>query len=253
MKTVIVIPARFGSNRLPGKALRPIGGQPLIKRVWEQARSSRRAHRVVVATDDARIRDVIESAGGEAIMTEGEFRSGTDRMAWVARRIPAEAYLNLQGDELIWGAEMLDDLIEKFIAEPAAPIGTLCRAILRGEEELDPNVVKVVMGLDGYALYFSRAPIPVQRDRPGADGSGGGIHYKHLGIYIFQAQWLHRFSELETGRLEEFEKLEQLRALEHGIRIRVWETRHDSLRIDAPEDIRRAEADLTKAGPGRGR
>ena len=251
MKSVVVIPARYDSQRFPGKPLVPIGGKPLIRQVWEQARGSRRAERIVVATDDERIREIIASCGGEVIMTEGEFRSGTDRLAWVAERVPADAYVNLQGDELIQDARIIDDLIAQFEQSQPVEMGTLKRSITETAEEKDPNVVKVVTDREGYALYFSRAAIPFDRDRETASRHGEVPRYKHLGIYIYRKDTLSKLSRLPTGILEDREKLEQLRALENGIRIRVWETAHETIRIDTREDAKRAEHLLMKAGSRR--
>ncbi len=251
MKTVIIIPARYASSRFPGKSLAWVGGKPLIRQVWEAARGSRRAERVVVATDDERIRDAVAAFGGDAVMTEGEFRTGTDRLAWVAERIAADVYLNLQGDEFIQDARILDDLIARFEEAQPLSMGTLKRPAASAKEGDDPNLVKVVTDREGYALYFSRAPIPFRRDRDAALGFGEVPFYKHLGIYIYRKDALETLARLPTGLLEDREKLEQLRALENGIRIRVWETAYESLRIDAPEDLRAAEHFLTNAEPRR--
>lgn len=251
MKTVIVIPARYASSRFPGKSLAWVGGKPLIRQVWEAARGSRLAERVVVATDDERIRDAVAAFGGDAVMTEGEFRTGTDRLAWVAERIAADAYLNLQGDEFIQDARILDDLIARFEEAQPLAMGTLKRPAASAKEGTNPNIVKVVTDREGYALYFSRAPIPFRRDRESTFGFGEVPFYKHLGIYIYRKDVLETLARLPTGLLEDREKLEQLRALENGIRIRVWETVHESLRIDAPEDLRAAEHFITNAEPRR--
>ncbi|HET6465095.1 MAG TPA: 3-deoxy-manno-octulosonate cytidylyltransferase [Nitrospiria bacterium] len=259
MKTVIVIPVRYASSRFPGKPLVSIGGSPLIRQIWERARESRLAERLIVATDDERIREAVASFGADVIMTQGEFRTGTDRLAWVAEQIVADVYLNLQGDELIQDSQILDDLIAQFKAAQPLMMGTLKRAASSPDEGKNPNVVKVVTDREGYALYFSRSPIPFHRnpdaapksDRSDRSDVSGAPFYKHLGIYIYRRDLLQQFTRLPTGSLEEHEKLEQLRALENGIRIKVWETSQDSLRIDAPEDVKAAERFLTNAGPGR--
>lgn len=246
MRSLIVIPVRFGSSRFPGKPLVSVAGKPLIRQVWERARQSRRAERIVIATDDERIRVALAGAGAEVTMTAGELRTGTDRMAWVAERYTADAYLNLQGDELIGDARILDDLIDRFEKHPPLSIGTLMRPITDPAEVANPHVVKVVTDQKGDALYFSRAAIPFDRDRVASSPTSGGPIYKHLGIYIYRKDALMQFASLPTGPLEEREKLEQLRALENGIRIRVWETPYDSIRIDSPEDIGRAERLLSR-------
>jgi 3-deoxy-manno-octulosonate cytidylyltransferase (CMP-KDO synthetase) len=248
MKTAVIIPARYASTRFPGKSLAPVGGKPLIRQVWERARECRRASRVVVATDDERIREAVSAAGGDVMMTEGEFRTGTDRLAWIAERVEADAYLNLQGDEFIQDGRILDDLIAQFENSQPLEMGTLKRPALPSEDRENPNIVKVVTDREGYALYFSRAPIPYRRDRDSTAGGKAAPFEKHLGIYIYQKDTLKKLAGYPTGVLEDFEKLEQLRALENGIRIRVWDTVHESLRIDAPEDIRSAEHFLVHAG-----
>jgi len=250
VKTVIVIPVRYASSRLPGKPLIPVGGSVLIRQIWERARESRRAERLIVATDDERIRKAAASFGADVMMTEGEFRTGTDRLAWVAERVPADAYLNLQGDELIQDSKILDDLIAEFEAAQPLIMGTLKRAASSSDEEKNPNVVKVVTDREGYALYFSRSPIPFRRDRNADLPAGAVPFYKHVGIYIYRRELLRKFSGLPTGHLEAREQLEQLRALENGFRIKVWETSQESLRIDAPEDIKAAERFVTDTGPG---
>jgi 3-deoxy-manno-octulosonate cytidylyltransferase (CMP-KDO synthetase) len=171
----------------------------------------------------------------------------------VAERVPADAYLNLQGDEFIQDAGILDDLIAHFKESQPLAMGTLKRPIVLPEEGANPNIVKVVTDRLGYAIYFSRAAIPFQRDRDATLGSGEVPFHKHLGIYIYRKDVLEKLARLPTGVLEDREKLEQLRALENGIRIRVWETTHDSLRIDAPEDIKAAERFLTSAETRRSR
>ena len=189
---------------------------------------------VLVATDDERIQHTVERFGGQAVLITGDFRSGTDRVAGVARMRAGQVFLNLQGDEIPMDPELLTDLIEPFM-ESGAEMGTLKRAIASGEELHNPAAVKVVTDQQGWALYFSRAPIPLVRDDPGR-GPLKGLHYIHLGVYIYSRETLLKLATLPTGALEEAEKLEQLRALDHGIGIRVWETKHDSLRVDTPAD-----------------
>jgi 3-deoxy-manno-octulosonate cytidylyltransferase (CMP-KDO synthetase) len=244
----VVIPARYASSRFPGKPLARLGDRPMIQQVYERARMARDVNRVVVATDDARIRECVAGFGGEAILTAQELRSGSDRVAAVAREIPADVYVNLQGDEIPLGPGFLEDLILPF-AKSDADVGTLKQAITEKGDLLDPNVVKVVTDRNGDALYFSRSPIPHPRDRRAGDSAlVPGLHWKHLGVYIFTAAALAGFAKLPSGTLEMTEHLEQLRLLEAGIRIRVWETKHASLRVDTPADLERAEQILTREG-----
>jgi 3-deoxy-manno-octulosonate cytidylyltransferase (CMP-KDO synthetase) len=240
----VVIPARYGSSRFPGKPIAMLGSKPIIQHVYEQAAACRLVSDVVVATDDPRIQRKVQAFGGQAVLTTGEFRSGTDRVASVARSRPGRLFLNLQGDEIPADPELLTDLIEPFAAS-GAEMGTLKRALGTTEELENSAVVKVVADRQGRALYFSRAPIPFVRDdadrRPAK-----GLHYIHLGVYIYTRDTLLRLASLPTGALEEAEKLEQLRALDHGITIQVWETRHASLRIDTPADAVSADESLRR-------
>ncbi len=231
----VVIPARYGSSRFPGKPLVQLNGKPMIQHVYERAVACRAVSDVLVATDDERIKLAVERFGGRVVMTTGDYRAGSDRVSAVARMFAGEYFLDLQGDEIPLSPELLTDLIEPFL-ESRAGMGTLKRVIDPTEDLHNPSIVKVVTDARGDALYFSRAPIPFVRDDPRMQAIGG-LHYIHLGLYIYTKETLLRFAGLPTSRLEEAEKLEQLRALDHGIRIRVWETKHASLRVDRPEDV----------------
>jgi 3-deoxy-manno-octulosonate cytidylyltransferase (CMP-KDO synthetase) len=241
----VVIPARFASSRFPGKPLVPLAGKPLIQHVYERIRGCGDVRRTVVATDDTRIAEAVRQFGGDCLVTTETYRTGTDRVAGVARQMPGDLFVNVQGDEVILDPALLTELIASFRSSQAE-IGTLKRALSAGELD-NPAVVKVVTTDAGEALYFSRAAIPYVRD-PGA-GETAARHFVHLGIYIFTRASLERFAALPTGRLEDLEKLEQLRALEYGMRIRVWETRHRSLRIDTPQDAVEAEREFERCVP----
>jgi 3-deoxy-manno-octulosonate cytidylyltransferase (CMP-KDO synthetase) len=214
----------------------------MIQHVYEQAAACRVVTDVLVATDDERIKQAVEGFGGRAVMIAGDYRTGTDRVAGVARRFGGNYFLNLQGDEIPLQPDLLTDLIEPFI-KSGAGMGTLKRTIDSTEDVHNPSVVKVVTDDLGNALYFSRAPIPLVRDDAGRRVIEG-LHYIHLGLYMFRLDTLLKFTSLPTGRLEDAEKLEQLRALEHGIPIRVWKTTHASLRVDTPEDVESVAAKL---------
>jgi 3-deoxy-manno-octulosonate cytidylyltransferase (CMP-KDO synthetase) len=231
----VVIPARYGSSRFPGKPLVKINGKPMIQHVYERAAASKAVLDVLVATDDDRIKQAVEQFGGRVVMVTGDYRTGTDRVAAVARRFAGDVFVDLQGDEIPLNPMLLDDLIEPFV-QSGAQMGTLKRMMDTTEELHNPAVVKVVTDSRGDALYFSRAPIPLVRDDPDRRVVGR-LHYIHLGLYIYTKETLLKFAALPTSALEEAEKLEQLRALDHGIRIRVWETTHVSLRVDQPEDV----------------
>jgi 3-deoxy-manno-octulosonate cytidylyltransferase (CMP-KDO synthetase) len=238
----VVIPARYGSSRFPGKPLVMLGRKPMIQHVYEQAAACRAVTEVLVATDDERIKQAVEAFGGRVVMVAGDYRTGTDRVAGVARMFDGDYFLNLQGDEIPLQPDLLADLIEPFI-ESGTEMGTLKRAIESTEDVHNPSVVKVVTDHLGNALYFSRAPIPLVRDDASRRGVAG-LHYIHLGLYMYRRDTLLKLASLPTGRLEDAEKLEQLRALEHGIPIRVWETAHASLRVDMPEDVESAAEKL---------
>jgi 3-deoxy-manno-octulosonate cytidylyltransferase (CMP-KDO synthetase) len=232
---LVVIPARYGSSRFPGKPLVMLGRKPMIQHVYEHAAACRAVTEVLVATDDERIKQAVEGFGGRVAMVAGDYRTGTDRVAGVARMFDKEYFVNLQGDEIPLQPDLLTDLIKPFI-ESGAGMGTLKRTIDSTEDVHNPSVVKVVTDHLGNALYFSRAPIPLVRDDAGRRAVEG-LHYIHLGLYMYRRDTLLKLAALPTGRLEDAEKLEQLRALEHGIPIRVWETTHASLRVDTPQDV----------------
>jgi 3-deoxy-manno-octulosonate cytidylyltransferase (CMP-KDO synthetase) len=221
-------------------------GKPLIQHVYERVQGASGIDQVLVATDDERIRTAVEKFGGRAILTKEPYRTGTDRVAGVARQLPGDIFLNLQGDEIALTVELFGDLIRPFCAGRAG-MGTLKRRLTAEADVQNPGVVKVVTDHEGRALYFSRAPVPHVRDA--REQVAAGLHHVHLGIYIYRRETLLRFAGLPTGVLEEAEKLEQLRALEHGLPIQVWETAHPSLRIDTAEDLAEAADVLSKLEP----
>jgi 3-deoxy-manno-octulosonate cytidylyltransferase (CMP-KDO synthetase) len=244
----VVIPARYGSTRFPGKPLVSLLGRPMIQHVYEQAKACRLVDEVLVATDDERIKSAVEGFGGQAVMMTEPYRTGTDRVAAVAKTRPGDCFVDLQGDEVLLHPDLMTDLVQPFLASDAA-IGTLKRRIESDQDLQNPAVVKVATDRDGYALYFSRAPIPLVRDDPQRTAVPG-LHFIHLGLYIYRRETLMQLAAMPTGILEEAEKLEQLRALEQGLRIRVWETTHSSLRIDSPEDVPRAVHQLRERQTG---
>jgi 3-deoxy-manno-octulosonate cytidylyltransferase (CMP-KDO synthetase) len=239
MSHVAVIPARYASVRFPGKALAVVGGRPLVQHVWERARLLTTVERVLVATDDERIAAAVRGFGGEAVMTRPDHPSGTDRVAEAVRDQAAELVVNLQGDEPVFDVKAVDELVRLMASDPTIEMGTLAHPI-QSEAELNdatgPN--KVVLDQAGFALYFSRAPIPYRR-QPGLV-----TPLRHIGIYVFRAPFLQRFAALPPTPLERTETLEQLRALEHGVRIRVLVTPHASLGVDMPADLERLAAHL---------
>lgn len=229
-----MIPARYGSTRFPGKALARIHGKPLVQMVWERAKGCKRLERLWVATDDERIAEAVRRFGGEVEMTPQDLPSGTDRVWEVARQTPAEIIVNVQGDEPLVTTQMLDLLIEGLKRDPATGMATLRHAMKGQSGYADPNVVKVVSASNGWALYFSRSPIPHFRAK-------GALWYKHLGLYAYRRSFLQRFVQWPPSALEGAEGLEQLRALEHGVKIKVLDSPTDTVGVDTPEDLARVE------------
>jgi 3-deoxy-manno-octulosonate cytidylyltransferase (CMP-KDO synthetase) len=233
-----VIPARHASSRFPGKPLAPIAGRPMIQHVVERVRQAQLLSGVVVATDEAGIKNAVEAFGGEAILTRADHRTGTDRVAEVAAHREAEIYLNVQGDEPLIDPGTIDSLVAALLEDDSVQIAGPCVAITQANDIMDPNITKVVRDFDSNALYFSRAPIPWVRDR---DESIAARHWKHIGLYAFRRDALIEFPTLPPGDLERLEQLEQLRWLENGYRIRIVETEYDAISVDVPADIERVE------------
>ncbi len=242
-KIVVVIPARFGSTRLPGKPLISLAGKSMIERVYERAKLAARVNRVIVATDDERIVSAVEAFGGEARMTRSEHRTGTERVAEVAAREQGDVFVNVQGDEPLLDPNAIDVAVNSLLEEPQASISTVATAIKTPGDIMDPNVVKAVLDFDGNAIYFSRAPIPWVRDTASKIQVR---HLKHLGLYVFQRGALLEYPTLPQGELERVEQLEQLRWMENGWKIRVAEVEHDAISVDVPEDVALVEKLLQK-------
>lgn len=239
-RVVAVIPARYASQRLPGKPLIDLLGKTMIQRVYEQASKSSLLSQVVVATDDDRIASAVRAFGGEVIMTSSAIRSGSDRVAAIASVLPAEIFVNVQGDEPLIAPQMIDEVIRVVLDDPGADVGTLARQIDSPADLFNPAVVKVVLSADRTALYFSRSVIPFFRDE--ADQSqwlSRHVFYKHVGIYVFRRSFLVKYPFLSESVLERAEKLEQLRILEHGFRIKVGITSFESISVDTQEDVGR--------------
>ena len=235
---IAVIPARYGSTRLPGKPLIAIAGKAMIQRVWERARQAKRVSRVIVATDDERIVRAVEAFGGEARMTRADHRSGTERIAEVAAHIEAGVYVNVQGDEPLIEPASINAAVAALLGDDAAQVATIAVPITAAGDIIDPNVVKVVLDFEDNALYFSRAPVPWVRD---SEHQVRAQHLKHLGLYVYRREALLEFPTLPQGKLERLEQLEQLRWLENGWKIRVAEVEHDSVSVDVAEDVARVE------------
>ncbi len=242
MSVIAIIPARYASTRFPGKPLVDIAGKPMIQHVYERTSQATAVGRVVVATDDERIRAAVENFGGEVVMTRDDHPSGTDRLAEVAAGLDSGLIVNVQGDEPLINPAMIDQAVEPLLADDTIEMGTLKSRIDSEEDYLNPNVVKVVTDLNNFALYFSRSPLPFMRDRTWRESA----LYKHVGLYVYRRELLLKYPELPETALEKAEKLEQLRALEHGYRIYVAETGYQSVGVDAPEDVARVLAEMAK-------
>ena len=236
-KILGVIPARYASSRFPGKALVPIGSKSMLQHVYERVSLARYLTRVIIATDDQRIYDEARRFGALVRMTQPDHPSGTDRVAEVASAEAAELIVNVQGDEPLIDPAAIDAAVLPLVEEPSIPMGTLKKRIEAPGEIDDPNVVKVVTDRFENAIYFSRSTIPYQRDKTNRTGGREAVHYKHIGLYVYRRDFLLRYPELPVGPLEQAERLEQLRALENGHKIRVVETEYESIGVDTPEDL----------------
>ncbi len=252
MRVTAIIPARYASTRFPGKPLADILGKPMIQWVYERTIESSRVDRVIVATDDERIFQAVLAFGGEVQMTRPDHPTGTDRLAEIAERIDTDLVVNVQGDEPLIDPRMIDFAVAPLLDDATIPMGTLMTPVGSVEEFLNPNVVKVVVDGHGFALYFSRAPIPHPRDY----GQRLSEHfdklraYKHIGLYVYRKDFLLGYPKMPSTPLENTEKLEQLRALEHGYRIRVVETDLVSQGVDTPADLELVRSLLHAAGQG---
>ncbi|MBI5747693.1 MAG: 3-deoxy-manno-octulosonate cytidylyltransferase [Nitrospinae bacterium] len=242
MKIIAIIPARYASTRFPGKPLASINGKPLIQHVWERVSKAQSLNRVIVATDDERIFKTVKEFGGEAEMTLQNHSTGTDRISEVAKRLKTDIIVNVQGDEPLIEPDVIDEAVKPLMNNSEILMATLKTRIINNEELKDPNVVKVVTDRDDFALYFSRFPIPYVRD----SGQEKYIYYKHIGIYVYKKDFLLKFAQMRPTLLEEAEKLEQLRALENGYKIKVVETDYNSIGVDTPEDLERVKEILKK-------
>ena len=249
MAVVAIIPARYGSTRLPGKPLARIGGKPMIQHVYESASKARVLERVLVATDDRRVEETVRSFGGEVIMTSKDHLSGTDRLAEVARKIKADWLVNVQGDLPFIESETIARAVRPIRRDRSIPMGTVGTPIFDEGEWRNPNIVKVLMNRESFALYFSRSPIPYVRSGM-IDLNGNKLKrgtkrrlwgHRHIGLYVYRRDFLLRFARLRPTALEQIESLEQLRALAYGHRIYVAAVDERSVEVDTVEDLTKAE------------
>ena len=242
-RVVAVIPARYGSQRLPAKPLADICGKPMVQHVYERASEASLVTRVLVATDDERIADVVRAFGGHAVMTPESLQTGTDRIAYVAQSLPdADIVVNVQGDEPLIEPTMIDEAIAQLIHDKSIQVGTLVREIDNDDDLLNPGIVKVVLDRNGNGMYFSRSPIPFGRDRQQYEWRKHHTYYKHIGLYVFRRQFLGTFTDMAQTPLETSEKLEQLRILENGYSIKCSITSFDSVPVDTKEDLDKVRA-----------
>ncbi|MBS1789135.1 MAG: 3-deoxy-manno-octulosonate cytidylyltransferase [Acidobacteria bacterium] len=249
LKVVAIIPARYASTRLPGKPILDIGGKPMVVRVAERARQVAAINRIIIATDDQRIFDAVMATGEEAMMTSPDHPTGTDRLAEVAAKLDADIIVNVQGDEPLIEPATIEAALTPLLADNSIVMSTTSEPIESAADLLNPNVVKVVTDPTGFALYFSRSPIPFPRVAVQAHGSIEAAiaaepallnrYAKHTGMYVYRREFLLTYAKLPSTPLEQSELLEQLRALEHGYRIKVVNVAHRSIGVDTPEDLER--------------
>ena len=245
MNVIGIIPARYGSTRLEAKALADIAGKPMIQHIYERAKAASIIDDVIVATDDERIKNIVEKFGGKAVFTAKEHSSGTERVAEAVFDLDVKIVINIQGDEPLIHTAMINDVAYALLENSDLVMATLKREINNPLEFNNPNVVKVVTDKNGFALYFSRSPLPnITRDKQAIALK----LYKHIGIYAYTKDFLLTFKGLKPSRLEQAESLEQLRALEHGYRIKVIETKHDSIGVDTAEDLEKVKKIMEHQG-----
>ena len=249
LNIIAVIPSRYGSTRLHAKPLIDLCGKPMVQHVYERAKQAKLVTKVIVATDHDEIASVVRKFGGDVVMTPESIRSGSDRIAYVAKTLPdADIVVNVQGDEPVIVPQMIDEAIKPLTLDASIQCGTLVKKITSADEMVSPGVVKVVLDADGYGIYFSRSAIPHVRD-------GGNVNqwhtmhqfYKHIGLYVFRKDFLLKFSSWQESELEQIEKLEQLRILYHGYKIKTTVTTYDSIPVDTAEDAERVRIILQQS------
>ena len=238
MRAIGVIPARWGSTRFAGKILANINGKPMIEHVWQRSRRSRLLKEVIIACDDDRILKAAKTFGAKAVLTSKDHASGTDRIAQAVADVSADIIVNIQGDEPLIHHSVIDGLVMALRKDPDYLMATAIKLIRTKEELKNPNVVKAVIDAAGNALYFSRAVIPCVRDKAGIRRIQ---YYKHLGIYAYRKSFLMKFKDMPKSRLEQAEQLEQLRALEAGVKIKTIRTDIETIGVDTPQDLARVE------------
>jgi 3-deoxy-manno-octulosonate cytidylyltransferase (CMP-KDO synthetase) len=241
MDVIGVIPARYGSTRFEGKVLADLQGKPMVQWVWEQAKKAKILDELIVACDDKRIEQAVNAFGGKAILTSKEHLSGTDRICEVVNPLEVKVIVNIQADEPLIEPVMIENVARPLLDDSTLNMTTLMKRIDDPREISDPNVVKVAADSHGFALYFSRSVIPYPRDK-----SVKAAYYKHIGLYAYSKDFLFIFKNLPESNLERIEKLEQLRVLEEGFRIKVIETNISTLGVDTPEDLEKVKKIISR-------
>ncbi len=235
-KIIAVIPARYASTRLPGKVLKDICGKPMIQHVYERVSNVPSIQKTIIVTDDERILQAAQKFGANVEMSLKNCKSGTDRIAWLVKRMPdireEDIIINVQGDEPLVKPQAIEKLIKTISCDSDVVMASLMTKATDINELMSPDVVKVVVGKDNFALYFSRSPVPFSRDKGKTDTS-----YKHLGMYAYRKHFLLKYAKMSQTYLEKIEKLEQLRVIEQGYRIKMAETEYDSISVDTPADL----------------
>lgn len=242
-KIYAIIPARFASTRLPGKPLVDLAGKSMIQRVFEQVKKAKLVNEVIVATDDSRIEKAVNGFNGRVVMTPEDIKSGSDRIAFVAKKLDdAGIIINVQGDEPLISPEMIDEAVRPLLQDDSIEVATLVKVITTEVDLKNPNIPKVVLDEEGYAVYFSRSPIPYFRETENHDEwLKSHTYYKHIGLYVFRKKFLLMFTSWRESQLERAEKLEQLRIIENGYKIKAVVTNYDSIPVDTPEDVERVK------------
>ncbi|MBZ0184568.1 MAG: 3-deoxy-manno-octulosonate cytidylyltransferase [Melioribacteraceae bacterium] len=237
-----VIPARYGSSRLEGKPLADICGKPMIQHTYESALKSKLLDKIVVAVDDTRVYDAVKLFGGKVELTPNTIQTGSDRIAFIAKKFKqAEIIVNIQGDEPFIAGKMIDEAIEPLLFDHEVNVSTLAKKITKVDELKNPSIPKVVFDYNNFALYFSRSPIPFVRDaKSNLERIKSVDIYKHIGLYVYRRDALLKFTSLEPTDLEQIEKLEQLRMLENGFKIKIVTTEYDTISVDTKEDLEKA-------------
>lgn len=242
MDAIGIIPARYASTRFEGKVLADLGGKPVIQHVYERAKQAKMLDDLIVACDNERVKNAVLKFGGKVIFTSPDQPTGTDRLTEAVNPIDVKVVVNIQGDEPFVHSTMIDSIVLELLKNPKTGMATLVKKVENESELSDPNVVKVAVDKAGYAIYFSRFPIPFVREKnPERPLLEQYTFYKHIGLYGYTKDFLFTFKNLPKSNLEEAEKLEQLRALEHGYRIKTIVTKFDTISIDTPEDLEKAK------------